>query len=70
MKKSFQFTSQQEFTQTNPTESKFIFSPLRLYKSVLYLFNCVVKKFEVKDRHMVLHVWKLPLNKFHTISFL
>ena len=56
MKKSFQFTSQQEFTQTNPSESKYMFSSLRLYTSVLYLFHCAVKNFEVKDRHKSFHV--------------
>ena len=39
MKKSFQFTSQQEFTQTNLSESKYMFSPLKLYRCGLYLFH-------------------------------
>jgi len=43
-----------------------MFSPLRFYTSVLYLFRCAVKKFEVKDRHMSFYVWKFPLNKLYT----
>jgi len=57
MKKCVQFTSQQEFTQTNPSESKYMFSPLGLCTSVLHLFHSAVKKFEVQDRNMSFHVW-------------
>jgi len=54
------------YTQTNPSESKYMFSPLRLYTSVLHLFHSAVEKFEVQDRHMSFHVWHFTLNKFYT----